>query len=328
MGRPGSQAAGGLMAAMVRSRGVRGSALRAGTVDWRYLVLAAGIVSFTLALIQAQFHDWSTYVGAVSRVQNGQPLYPAFETSGPFSFDLADQGRGFIYPPTALPLLLVLTLLGSGYLYGILASAWLIAVVMLIVRRAGYSTPAQALAAGLFLVSFPLADAVGAGQVTILIAAALGTAWLMPRSSGWLALLGLVKIYPAGLAAWGLRRRAQLVLPAIIAALVVMATTVWLGSGVWGDYIRVVINGQPTCQVMSAMSLRCATGSMIPGYLAAATALTTSIFARRYAGLALLSLAMVVAAPDFWPNYLLIPMVGFLPFALETVRQYQPTHTT
>jgi hypothetical protein len=330
----GAPAAGGLgwrPASVARLRAVGQSAVRrAGAAahmtleraNWRYLILVIGLLGFMLALVQAKLPDWSTYMGALERVSHRQALYPLFETSGPFVLDQASQGRGFVYPPTAMPLLLVLSFLGSGHLYGILASAWLIAVVVLIVRRAGYSTAAQALVAGLFLISYPLADGVGSGQITILLAAALGSVWLAPRSSGWLALLGLVKIYPAALASWGLRRHAPLIGPPVAAALLVAVTTLWLGSGVWGDYLQVALNGGPACQIMSAMSLRCATGSMLPGYVVAAMLLAGSLFVRPAAGLAMLALAMVLAAPDFWPHYLLITMVGFLPFALQLMLRH------
>jgi hypothetical protein len=47
-----------------------------------------------LALVQAQLHDLATYMGAVSRVQHGQPLYPTFETAGPFNLAQADHREG------------------------------------------------------------------------------------------------------------------------------------------------------------------------------------------------------------------------------------------
>jgi hypothetical protein len=110
----------------------------------------------------------------------------------------------------------------------------------------------------------------------------------------------------------------------LVAAVLVAITTIWLGVGIWADFWTAWRNGEPACQVMSAATFRCAFGPVggAVGYALTGLLLFGAYRVRRDdAAFALMSLAMVVPAPDLWPHYLLLPLVGFLPFGIRTIRR-------
>jgi hypothetical protein len=283
------------------------------------LVLAGGAI--ILRLSEMNLGDFSSHAAAVQRALHGDPVYTAVQLAGPYHLPDISRGRGFVYPPTAV-LLLIPAALGSAWAVVLLVgSLGLLALVTTeIVRR---ELPSHLWVgwplAGLLLISPIAGDAIDAGQVTPLLAAGYGAAWLWPRVSGWVAVAGgALKLYPLVLLAWTVRNRASLRWPLVLGVLLVIGATAWLGAGVWLDFWTAWQNALPQCTTPSLGSLACSfgrTGQLVA--LGGAVALT--IVAGRVAGPALaflmLAVASVMAAPDLFPNYLLIVVVGALPLA-------------
>lgn len=287
------------------------------------LVLAGGAI--VLRLSEMNLGDFSSHAAAVQRALDGDPVYTAVQLAGPYHLPDISRGRGFVYPPTAV-LLLIPAALGSVWAVVLLVcSLGLLALVMTeIVRR---ELPAHAWVgwplAGLLLISPIAGDAIDAGQVTPLLAAGYGTAWLWPRISGWVAIAGgALKLYPLVLLAWTVRNRASLRWPLVLGVVLVAGATLWLGAGVWLDFWTAWQNALPQCTTPSLGSLACAFGR--PGQLVAlGAAVALTLLATRVAGPAvaffLLAVASVIAAPDLFPNYLLIVAIGATPLVCRLV---------
>jgi hypothetical protein len=265
--------------------------------------------------------DFSSHAAAVQRALDGDPVYTAVQLAGPYHLPDISRGRGFIYPPTAI-LLLIPSALGSAWaVVFLLGSLGFLAFVMTEIVRVelpGHAWIGWPLAA-LLLVSPIAGDAIDAGQVTPLLAAGYGLAWLRPRVSALVAVLGgALKIYPLVLFAWAIRHRVSIKLPLALGAVLVIGATVWLGPQVWLHFWTAWQNALPQCSSPSLGSLACAFGRS--GELAGvAAAIALTLLATRVSGRALafllFAIASVVAAPDLFPNYLLIVVVGALPLA-------------
>lgn len=281
------------------------------------LVFASGLGAFVWAMLTASYNDADSYRAALFR----DGIYAEFQLAGASSLDQMSHGLGFVYPPSSLLFLSPLAL--GEWMYpviAVLSTALLVGAVLLIVNRErGLSPTCGLVIAGVMLAIFPTVDAAESGTVTAFMAAGLGFAWLTPGGANWLAAVGgLIKIYPAALVIWGIRGGSSLAGPLMLGAVIVGLTLVIWGPQVWLDYLVVLANAEPACNVVSRISLTCVTGSSIPGVL---LALLLLVGVRRasddYHAFALLSLAMLAPAPDVWPHYWLIPIVGFLPFGLR-----------
>lgn len=278
-----------------------------------------------LKLPQMNLGDFSSHASAVQRALHGDLVYTAVQLAGPYHLPDISRGRGFVYPPTAV-LLLLPAALGSAWAVVLLVgSLGLMALVMTeIVRR---ELPDYAWAgwpvAGLLLISPIAGDAINAGQVTPLLAAGYGATWLWPRISGWVAVAGgALKLYPLVLLAWAVRNRASLRWPIAFGVGLVVAATLWLGVAIWQHFWTAWQNALPQCTPPSLGSAACAFGR--PGQLVAlGTAVMLALVATRFAGPAvaflMVAIASVLAAPDLFPNYLLIVAVGALPLVCCTV---------
>lgn len=283
--------------------------------------LGLAVVAILLKLPQMNLGDFSAHASAVQRALHGDPVYTAIQLAGPYHLPDISRGRGFVYPPTAV-LLLLPAALGSVWAVVLLVgSLGLMALVMTeIVRR---ELPRYAWVgwpvAGLLLISPIAGDAITAGQVTPLLAAGYGATWLWPRVSGWVAVAGgALKLYPLVLLAWAVRNRAGLRWPIAFGILLVVAATLWLGMATWQHFWTAWQNALPQCTPPSLGSAACAFGR--PGQLVAlGAAVTLALLAARFAGAAvaflMVAVASVLAAPDLFPNYLLIVAVGALPLA-------------
>jgi Glycosyltransferase family 87 len=283
------------------------------------LVLAGAAIALRLPVMN--LGDFSSHAAAVQRALHGDPVYTAVQLAGPYHLPDISRGRGFVYPPTAVLLLLpsalgsiwaVLMLVGS---LGLLAFVTTEIVRVELPRRAWIGWPLAAL----LLVSPIAGDAIDAGQVTPLLAAGYGAAWLWPRVSGYVAIVGAaVKIYPLVLLAWAVRNRADLRLPLVMGVVLVIAATAWLGAGVWLDFWTAWQNALPQCTPPSLGSLACSFGRT-GELMAIGLAVVLTLLATRVPGPAvaflLLAIASVIAAPDLFPNYLLVVTVGALPLA-------------
>ena len=278
-------------------------------------------MAIALQLPQMNLGDFSSHASAVQRALHGEPVYTAVQLAGPYHLPDISRGRGFVYPPTAVLLLLPAALGSAWAVVLLLGSLGLMALVMTeIVRR---ELPGSSWigwpVVGLLLVSPIAGDAITAGQVTPLLAAGYGATWLWPRISGWVAITGgALKLYPLVLLAWAVRHRASLRWPLAVGILLAAAATVWLGAGIWQHFWTAWQNALPQCTPPSLGSAACAFGR--PGELVAlGAALALTLLATRFGGPALaflmLAVASVLAAPDLFPNYLLIVAVGALPLA-------------
>ncbi len=283
------------------------------------LILAGGAI--VLRLSEMNLGDFSSHAAAVQRALDGDPVYTAVQLAGPYHLPDISRGRGFVYPPTAVVLLIPAALGSAWAVVLLIGSLGLLALVTTeIVRR---ELPSHAWVgwplAGLLLISPIAGDAIDAGQVSPLLAAGYGAAWLWPRASGWVAVAGgALKLYPLVLLAWTLRNRASLRWPLVLGVGLVIGATVWLGAGVWLDFWTAWQNALPQCTTPSLGSLACSFGR--PGQLVAlGAAVAITLLATRVAGPAvaffLLAVASVMAAPDLFPNYLLIVAIGATPLA-------------
>lgn len=283
------------------------------------MVLA--LIAFGFRLPVMHLGDFSSHSAAVQRALDGDPIYTLVQLAGPYHLPDISRGRGFVYPPTAVLLLLPAALGSPAAILFMLGSLGLLAYVTTEIVRLElrpYAWIGWPLAA-LLLVSPIAADAIDAGQVTPLIAAGYGAAWLWPRSSGFAGVAGgAVKIYPLVLLLWAIRNRVSVKLPLALGGLLVVAAAVWLGPGTWLHFWTAWQNALPQCAPPSLGSLTCAFGpaGSVLG-LAAVVALSLLAVRTPRPSLAFLLLAIgsVIAAPDVFPNYLLIVVVGALPLA-------------
>jgi hypothetical protein len=136
------------------------------------------------------------------------------------------------------------------------------------------------------------------GQASPWVAAAIGSTWLWPRAGSVLTVLaGSLKLYPLLAVRW---------LPALALVLILAIVT----AGLWPDWISAWLNAKAGCPPWSLPSLTCVTGSSVPGYLLAAILLVGAWKAPRHIGFFLMTVAMIVPAPDLYSGYLLVPFMG------------------
>jgi hypothetical protein len=271
------------------------------------------------------YDDFESYTSAVHRALAGEAIYTQAQLSGPYHLQELAAGNGFIYPPTAVPLLLPA---GLGNLAGlvvlVLGLALLALIVQLIVRSALQRAWLGHAVAALLLLSPAAGDAIYVAQVTPYIAAGYGATWLLPRAAGWVGVVGgLTKVFPAALLFWWYRERQMHFAPLILAAAVVVATTLWLGLGTWGDYIKAWSNALPQCTSPSLGSMWCMygnSGRLVGVGLAAVLLIGSLAVPWRSVAFAGIALGSIVAAPDVFPNYLLIAFVGVLPGACRAAQ--------
>jgi hypothetical protein len=258
---------------------------------------------------------WSYHEGAERLIATGSP-YSAMQ-GAPYLLHEAAWGRGFVYPPLA-GLLFLPTLLGGWTFYALDAAGVVgfVTISVLIARREGLAL-GGVLVVGALALAHPGFQEVREGQISPLIAAAVGAMWLAPRASGWLAVLtGMVKVFPGIGMVWALRQRAPLLLP-ILVGLALGVATWWM----WPTWATAMLNAQPGCPAWSLPSIACTTGIRWLG-VAVAALLAIAVLRVKSDRLAflLLTFAMIAPAPDLYWGYLMIPFVGFLPLGIGLVR--------
>jgi hypothetical protein len=268
--------------------------------------------------------DFTTYWITARNVLAGAPVYPSWQLGGPYPLGNASFGGGYVYPPTAA---IVSTPLGMFPLdvswavaTSVLACA-LGAVAFKIARREGAGVRLSVAMTLALLFSGPALESLLTGNVNTLMALGLGIVWLAPQTSGYLAVVGsLIKIYPIIGLAWAVRTRAELLKPFIAGAAAVAASVILLGTQSWLDFLQVLTNGQPSGD-FPLMSPRAAlttiagpTVATLTGYLLAALLATVVIAGRRdRRDFFVLSVAMIVPAPDWYLHYFVVPLVGAFP---------------
>jgi hypothetical protein len=246
------------------------------------------------------FADYSSYAEATRRALAGESPYTPMQMV-PYSLVDVAHGGGFVYPPTAIPLLawtiVVPPLLGTVGMTAVLLYVGLSMTVgwtrILAVAVLGFS---------------PLAwDAIYVGQVTPLIAAAFGALWLTGRSE-WAALAGMVKVFPFVGLPWG----RTILHAAALTALVAASVTVVLGADEWVRFGAAWSNAEALCQAPSWGSFECL-GVPWLGWAVAALMVVAAVVRRDEVGFALLGIGAVMPSPDIYPNYMLIVAVCALP---------------
>jgi hypothetical protein len=194
-------------------------------------------------------------------------------------------------------------------------------VLVIVVAAIAWRQTGRALAVGA-VVALTLAHPgmhVREGQIEPLLAAGIGALWLWP--SGWLAVAGgLVKLHPLGGLVWVARKRGPIVKPVLFA---IAGVAVWalIFPDLWRDWLSSTVNMRADCNAIGWPSVTCVTGIRWVGPAIAAIMLlgTWRVRSDKVAFL-LLSLAILVAAPDTYASYWLIPWVGALPLLLTEPR--------
>lgn len=249
--------------------------------------------------------DWLTYAAAVQRaVATGSP-YAAHQLAGPFVLPDQDLGAGFVYPPTALPLLVLFPSELALSLGGVLV-LWV--VVWMLMRPSWWVGMILAL---VLAVTPPLYNTLYGGQITAYLAAAFGMMYLAPRWSGVLAVAaGMVKITPGFGLVWAIREgrwRGSLV----FATAVTVAVALWIPRAI-PEYLVVLGNMEPGCRTPFP-SFACAGVAWAGWVLAGVLAVAAWRIRDDALAFAILGLATIPAIPDPYPNSFLIPLVAALP---------------
>jgi hypothetical protein len=267
-------------------------------------------------LLNPNMADWLSYrEGAARLILTGSP-YSSMQFQ-PYALPSAAWGAGFVYPPPAA-WLVTFTLLGEWTFHALnlLGLVAFVSVAMIIARRELLPWRWVALVGALSL-AHPGFRELREGQVTPLVAAAVGCMWLFPRKAGWMAVAaGMVKVFPGIAIVWAVRQRAPM-----LGATCLTAVAVLLGGGLWIDWLRVVLNGHGGCPEIALPSIACATGMPWLGFVAAGgLAVAAWRVSSDRLGFLLLTLAMVAPAVDLYWGYLMFPFMGALPLATYAIR--------
>jgi hypothetical protein len=270
--------------------------------------------------------DASSYRAAVDRWLSGASPYGGEQLSGPHTMGSAVGGAGFVYPPPALVLFLPLALgFGATLVWVLLTHAAFVGVVFLIARSELGTLPASAsVVPVLAALAMPgLVEGLRFGNASALIATLVGAMWLLPRHGAVFAVVaGAIKVFPLIGAAWATRWESSRV-PAIAVGLGLLTFSLFVGVDRWSEWVISMTTAVPSCPDWALASMPCATGSALPGFVLAAVLGIGAILARsRSIGFLLITVAMIVPAPDLYQHYLLIPFVGAVPGACAVVRRF------
>lgn len=269
--------------------------------------------------------DYLSYAAGGQRMLDGLPIYPAFQLAGPFPLAAAAWGVGFVYPPPAAMVSVPFALLGGTLGYAVftaVSAAGLAFVAFRIARGEGLSTMAATLCAVAILLSAPSIESLATGQANTGIAALLGASWVWRRRSGYIAVLGaFVKLFPLAGLFWTFRTRSPIIRPVLLALVLFAAFVAFFGIDVWRDFARTMSNGKTSAlgffpaprQVLDPILGEAS--SALAAYAAAGVLLLASVRVRSdRLAFALVSFGMIVPAPDWYMHYMLIPLVGLLPW--------------
>jgi hypothetical protein len=257
--------------------------------------------------------DFVTYVAAGERLLDGQPLYARWQMR-PYKLVDAAQGRGYVYPPPAASLMVWLAWTPE-LLWRALNLGSFLAVAVLLVRRHGHLAILAGVAA--VVVFPPTAIAWTNGQVTPIVAAGFGFAYLYPRSAWAIAaVLTSIKLFPAVLLVWVLRERGwrEVGWSAALMLAIAAFTLPITGTGAWPAFIEAIRNGEPNC-IYWPDSAVCTLSPWIGTEIAQAIALLAAaiiagvalLIHSRSVAFAMLCVAVLVALPDLnWPYWLFL----------------------
>ncbi|TME08737.1 MAG: DUF2029 domain-containing protein [Chloroflexi bacterium] len=294
-----------------------------------------GVFIYALLLLpRIALGDFITYHAGVLRLLAGQPLYATFQLAGPYSLGDAAFGQGYVYPPSAAILSAPLGLMPlelASLTFSVLSALALASVVYLIPRRDGASRTAAAAITLLVVGSGPGVWSIGTGNINTLVAAAIGMMWLAPRSAGYLAAVGaLVKLYPGMGIVWVVRKRGGLAGPTAVGAIGFAACLVAVGVAPWLQFVSALALGRGSALFVPApRSLLTAfvgdSAAQIAVVLLTLLALVAVIRIRDdRRAFAMLSVAVILPAPEWFAHLALVPMVGVLPLLVRMAIQAAP----
>ena len=287
------------------------------------LLLLAGGGAFLMArlgeIYSCRLCDFDTYAATGERILAGEPVYAGWQFE-PYVLIDAARGNGFVYPPSSA-VLLTWAAWTPAILWRLTNLMALIVVSALMVKHRGLTTTVAAIT--VLMLFSPMWNAWANGQVTPLLAAGFGLAWIYPKWAWAVAALGgAIKLFPFILLAWVLRERGwrEVGYGIALAVGIALLTLPVTGAGAWGDFIQVLRNGEPNCTYAPINSVRCVLGPSIGPEAAqllsfvtaaAMTALAVVVGSRALA-FVLLSSAVIVAAPDLNRPYWLFLFIGGL----------------
>jgi Glycosyltransferase family 87 len=324
------------------------------TIGWRLprllrlasalpFVMALGAISLTIhgvarMLDYAQRYsviapDGLTYLAALHRFEAGEPLYTALQR-GQYVLTDASWGAGFVYPPTALPILAPIAWVGTD-LWRVANWVVLLAATLAIVRheRGGLSV-LSVLVAATYLAYNPFVwSAWTNAQVTPLLIGVMVLGYLYPRLAGVAGTVGaLVKVYPGVMWLWALRFGGWRALATGVVTLIGLLAITWpvFGSA-WPGFFLAVSNGVPSCDVGLPDSIRCVVGEgfgQMAAFVSGGLVVGLGLGLRsRQLGFACLCFGTMLSAPDLNSAYWLLPVIGIVP-AVATMTPGLPRQLT
>jgi len=272
-------------------------------------------------LIHPNLADVSSYRAGAVRALHFESPYTAMQLAGPYPLDSAAWGRGFVYPPPVAFLFAPLLIESSTFVWNTVNVAAFVLVALAIVRREwGPLGPVAGLVALAVILLQPGLQEVKEGQMSPLIAAAVGMMWLQPRGAGyWAVAAGIFKVFPLAGLVWAGRRGGSVLKPIAVLAVVGLASLI-LMPGWWRDWVASISNARAACPTIALLSFTCI-GIGWMGYLLAGLLCLGSFRLRRDdVAFATLTVGMVIGAPDIYWGYLLIPFIGLVPIGLHVAR--------
>ena len=274
--------------------------------------------------------DGVTYVAATDRWLDGEAVYTPMQQT-PYALTEASWGKGFVYPPTALPAVALFGVVGAEA-WRVLNLAVLLVVALLIVRleRKGLSITAALVTSAYVVINPFVWSAWANAQITPLLVALMGVGYVYPRAAGLLGAVGaLVKVYPGAMLVWAYRENGwKGVLGGLLAgALLVAATWPFVGHE-WVNFLAAASNAYPSCDVGWPDSIQCMVGESY-GTLAALAigggCVLLALFIRqRSVAFAFLMFGAMLASPDLNWAYWILPSIGLLPALARLIPARQP----
>ena len=258
--------------------------------------------------------DFDTYVAAAHRLVAGESLYGAFQAE-PYLLIEAARGGGYVYPPTAA-VLMAWVGITPELVWRLVNLCSLLVVAVLLVRRGGLL--AQLGAAAIVVLAPPTAFAWANGNVTPLLAAGFGLAFLYPRTAWVIASVGgAVKLFPLVLFAWVLRERGwrDVVRGLAVLTAIVLLSIPLTDETAWAAFIQASTNALPNCRYAPLNSLACTfgpSGQIAAFAIAGLLCLGSLVVTSRVLAFAMLCAAVLVATADLNRPYWLLALMAML----------------
>jgi hypothetical protein len=292
--------------------------------------VAFGLIVVTIAAIPFLTDTWTkidayplidfhNYESAARRLVDGGTLYAPWQ-SAPYVITAISPSAGFAYAPAAA--VFFVPFIGHPTIWvGLNLVGWVGTLILVAGRRLWVVELCLLLA----IFSGGLLEALDYGQVTPLVAGALGLAFWRPGIAGPLAALAsLTKVSPGLLVLADGRR--GILRGALFGAAVVLVSLPLVGIDAWRQYAVALVNVRPQCG-SEVVSATCAIGGQagqVAGWALAAGALLASLLVPRYRPL-LFGVAILLAAPEIRFHYLLIPIMGLAVTLAHTEARWHRT---